>query len=84
MKALRRKSKKGFQEPLEMQGKPVPDSSLPSTGAASPFTHQRFNKVRGIKRSDFAVRRQGLLAREWRGVKVPSHLQEVLNFVKAL
>jgi hypothetical protein len=25
-----------------------------------------------------------VLAREWRGVKVPGHVQEVLNFVKAL
>ena len=29
-------------------------------------------------------RRKGVLAREWRGVKVPGHVQEVLNFVKAL
>jgi len=41
-------------------------------------------KVRGIERSTFVVDRQGLLAREWRGVKVPGHVQEVLNFVKAL
>ena len=27
---------------------------------------------------------KGVLAREWRGVKVPGHIQEVLNFVKAL
>jgi len=25
-----------------------------------------------------------VVAREWRGVKVPGHIQEVLNFVKAL
>ena len=31
-------------------------------------------KVRGIERSTF----------EWRGVKVPGHVQEVSNFVKAL
>ncbi len=41
-------------------------------------------KVRGIERSTFVVDRQGVLAREWRGVKVPGHVQEVLNFVKAL
>src|SRR5258708_37881950 len=29
-------------------------------------------------------RRGGGLAREWRGVKVPGHVQEVLSFVKAL
>ena len=41
-------------------------------------------KVRGIERSTFVVDAKGVLAREWRGVKVPGHVQEVLNFVKAL
>jgi peroxiredoxin Q/BCP len=41
-------------------------------------------KVRGIERSTFVIDEQGVLAREWRGVKVPGHAQEVLNFVKAL
>jgi peroxiredoxin Q/BCP len=41
-------------------------------------------KVRGIERSTFVVDRQGVLAREWRGVKVPGHVEEVLSFVKAL
>lgn len=41
-------------------------------------------KVRGIERSTFVLDANGVLAREWRGVKVPGHVQEVLNFVKAL
>jgi AhpC/TSA family protein len=41
-------------------------------------------KVRGIERCTFVVDAKGVLAREWRGVKVPGHAQEVLNFVKAL
>jgi len=41
-------------------------------------------KVRGIERSTFVIDRDGTLAREWRGVKVPGHAEEVLNFVKAL
>jgi len=41
-------------------------------------------KVRGIERSTFVVDEKGVLAREWRGVKVPGHVQEVLNFVKDL
>jgi peroxiredoxin Q/BCP len=41
-------------------------------------------KVRGIERSTFVIDREGRLAREWRGVKVPGHVEEVLNFVKAL
>jgi len=41
-------------------------------------------KVRGIERSTFVVDEKGVVAREWRGVKVPGHVQEVLNFAKAL
>jgi len=41
-------------------------------------------QVRGIERSTFVLDREGRLAREWRGVKVPGHVEEVLNFVKAL
>ena len=41
-------------------------------------------KVRGIERSTFVIGEDGALAREWRGVKVPGHAQEVLDFVKTL
>ena len=41
-------------------------------------------KVRGIERSTFVIDQDGRLAREWRGVKVPGHVEEVLSFVKAL
>jgi thioredoxin-dependent peroxiredoxin len=39
---------------------------------------------RGIERSTFVIDRTGTLRREWRGVKVPGHAQEVLDFVKTL
>jgi len=41
-------------------------------------------KVRGIERSTFVLDGDGVIAREWRGVKVPGHVEEVLNFVKTL
>ncbi|HXE40542.1 MAG TPA: peroxiredoxin [Azonexus sp.] len=41
-------------------------------------------QVRGIERSTFVIDRSGVLRREWRGVKVPGHAQEVLDFVKTL
>jgi len=41
-------------------------------------------KVRGIERSTFVLDGEGAIAREWRGVKVPGHVEEVLNFVKTL
>jgi peroxiredoxin Q/BCP len=41
-------------------------------------------QVRGIERSTFVVGPDGVLRREWRGVKVPGHAQDVLDFVKSL
>jgi peroxiredoxin Q/BCP len=41
-------------------------------------------QVRGIERSTFVFDTKGALAREWRGIKVPGHVQEVLEFVKTL
>lgn len=39
---------------------------------------------RGIERSTFVIDRDGILRREWRGLKVAGHAQEVLDFVKTL
>ena len=41
-------------------------------------------QVRGIERSTFVIDRSGILRKEWRGVKVPGHAQEVLDFVTTL
>jgi peroxiredoxin Q/BCP len=41
-------------------------------------------KVRGIERSTFLIGPDGKLVREWRGVKVAGHADEVLQAVKAL
>jgi len=40
-------------------------------------------KVRGIERSTFVLDGDRVIRREWRGVKVPGHAQEVLDFVEA-
>jgi thioredoxin-dependent peroxiredoxin len=40
--------------------------------------------VRGIERSTFVIDTHGVLRREWRGIKVPGHAQDVLDFVKTL
>jgi peroxiredoxin Q/BCP len=41
-------------------------------------------QVRGIERSTFVIDGKGRIAREWRGVKVPGHAEEVLQFVRSL
>ena len=39
---------------------------------------------RGVERSTFVIDKNGVLRREWRGVKVPGHAQEILDFVTTL
>lgn len=41
-------------------------------------------QVRGIERSTFVIDTDGKLKKEWRGVKVAGHAEEVLNFIKSL
>ena len=41
-------------------------------------------KVRGIERSTFVIDAKGIVRGMWRGVKVPGHVQAVLEFVKTL
>lgn len=41
-------------------------------------------QVRGIERSTFLINEQGVLIQEWRKVKVPGHVQAVLDTIKAL
>jgi|SRR5688572_12681612 len=39
-------------------------------------------EYRGVDRSTFVIDRTGRIAKAWRGVKVPGHAQEVLDFVR--
>jgi peroxiredoxin Q/BCP len=41
-------------------------------------------KVKGIERSTFLIGADGTLKYEWRGLKVPGHVEEVLVAVKEL
>ena len=41
-------------------------------------------KVMGIERSTFLIDDKGVLRREWRKVKVPGHVEEVLEAIKEL
>jgi peroxiredoxin Q/BCP len=40
--------------------------------------------VRGIERSTFVIDAKGILRKEWRGLKVPGHVEEVLQAVAEL
>jgi thioredoxin-dependent peroxiredoxin len=41
-------------------------------------------QVRGIERCTFVIDRQGRIAKEWRGVKVPGHAQAVLDYIRSV
>ena len=41
-------------------------------------------QVRGIERSTFLIDEQGILRHEWRGLKIPGHVQDVLKAAIAL
>ena len=40
--------------------------------------------VRGVERSTFVIDADGRIAKEWRGVKVAGHVDDVLAFVRSL
>lgn len=40
-------------------------------------------EVRGIERSTFILDAQGKIIKEWRGVKVDGHIQQILTFLRS-
>lgn len=80
------KSHEGFKKKL---GLPFELLSDPEEAACGIFGVIRMKSmygkpVRGIERSTFVIDAAGTLRREWRGVKVPDHAAEVLEFVNLL
>jgi peroxiredoxin Q/BCP len=41
-------------------------------------------QVRGIERSTFVINAEGKLVQAWRGLKVPGHVQEVLQSARSM
>ena len=80
------KSHEGFKAKMKFPFELLsdPDEAVCGQFGVMKMKNMYGRKVRGIERSTFVIDEKGVLAREWRGVKVPGHVQEVLNFVKAL
>ncbi len=80
------KSHEGFKAKMKFPFELLADPDEKVCGAFGVMKDKNMygRKVRGIERSTFVIDEKGKLAREWRGVKVPGHVEEVLNFVKAL
>ncbi len=74
------KRKMGF--PFELISDP--DEKLCALFGVIKMKNMYGKQVRGIERSTFLIDGAGRLRREWRGVKVPGHVDEVLAAVQAL
>ena len=61
-----------------------PDEKLCAMFGVMKMKNMYGRQVRGIERSTFAIGRDGVVVREWRGVRVPGHAQEVLEFARSL
>lgn len=82
-----RDSLKSHQNFCEKQALPFtlvsdPDEVLCEAFGVMKLKNMYGKQVRGIERSTFLIDREGRLAREWRGVKVPGHVQAVLEAVQ--
>ncbi len=74
------KKKMGF--PFELLSDP--DEAACTLFGVMKLKNMYGKQVRGIERSTFIIGRDGAIASEWRGLKVPGHAQVVLDAAKAL
>ncbi len=80
------RSHEGFKAKLDMPFELIsdPDETLCVMFNVMKMKNMYGKQVRGIERSTFVIDGSGKLVKEWRGVKVPGHVDDVLEFVKAL
>jgi peroxiredoxin Q/BCP len=61
-----------------------PDETLCNMFNVMKMKNMYGKQVRGIERSTFLIDGNGKLVKEWRGVKVPGHADDVLGLLKTL
>lgn len=59
-----------------------PDEALCTQFDVMKMKNMYGKQVRGVERSTFVIDSKGVLRQHWRGVKVPGHAEEVLNYLK--
>jgi thioredoxin-dependent peroxiredoxin len=74
------KSKMGFAFDLLSD----PDEKVCDLFGVMKMKNMYGKQVRGVERSTFVIDARGSVRKEWRGVRVPGHAQEVLEFVRSL
>ena len=80
------RSHEGFKAKLELPFELIsdPDETICIMFNVMKMKNMYGKQVRSIERSTFVIDESGKLVKEWRGVKVPGHIDEVLESVKAL
>ena len=80
------KSHENFKTKLELPFELIsdPDEKACEAFGVMKLKNMYGKQVRGIERSTFLIDAEGMIAREWRGVKVPGHAEEVLAAARAL
>ena len=80
------KSHEGFKAKMKFPFELIsdPEEALCNQFGVMKMKNMYGRQVRGIERSTFVIDPAGKLAREWRGVKVPNHVDEVLACVQTL
>lgn len=61
-----------------------PDEKLCELFGVMKLKNMYGKQVRGIERSSFLVNKDGVLVQEWRGLRVPGHVDQVLEAARAL
>ena len=79
------RSHDGFKAKLELPFELIsdPDEAICTLFNVMKLKNMYGKQVRGIERSTFVIDGSGKLVKEWRGVKVVGHVDEVLEFVSA-
>jgi len=80
------KSHEGFRSKMAFPFELIsdPDEALCGLFDVMKMKNMYGKQVRGVERSTFVIGPDRTLLREWRGVKVPGHVEEVLQFVESL
>jgi len=79
------RSHEGFKKKLDLPFELIsdPDETLCLLFNVMKMKNMYGKQARGIERSTFVIDATGKLVKEWRGVKVAGHVDEVLEFVSA-
>ncbi len=80
------RSHEGFKAKLGLPFELIsdPDETLCTMFDVMVMKSMYGKKVRGVERSTFVIDANGKIVKEWRGVKVPGHVDEVVELVESL